>query len=114
MLDNLSTHSPAALYKALPAAEARRVLKRLEFHFTPKHASWLNMVEIEIGDLRGQCLTRRIDTREKLVAETAAWERQRNNSGAKIKWMFTAEKARTKMARAYRKFKTQKSGRKES
>jgi transposase len=107
VLDNLSTHSPASLYKAFPAAEARRVLKRLEFHFTPKHASWLNMVEIEIGVLRGQCLNRRIDNRDRLISEVAAWEHQRNESGAKIKWMFTAQKARIKMTRAYPKFETQ-------
>ena len=101
VLDNLSTHSPAALYKAFPAAEARRVLRRLEFHFTPKHASWLNMVEIEIGVLRSQCLNRRIEERDKLISEIAAWERQRNDRGARIKWMFTAEKARAKMVRAY-------------
>ncbi|HTS51604.1 MAG TPA: IS630 family transposase [Bryobacteraceae bacterium] len=99
--DNLSTHSPSALYQAFPAAEARRILRRLEFHYTPKHASWLNMVEIEIGVLRSQCLDRRIDSRQKLVTEIAAWERQRNKSAARIKWMFTAEKARAKMARAY-------------
>jgi transposase len=101
VLDNLSTHSDAALYQAFPAPEARRVLRRLEFHYVPKHASWLNMVEIEIGVLRGQCLDRRIAEREQLVSEIAAWERQRNAEGARIKWMFTAEKARTKMARAY-------------
>jgi transposase len=101
VLDNLSTHSPAALYNALPAAEARRVLRRLEFHYTPKHASWLNMVEIEIGVLHSQCLDRRIDNKERLVSEVAAWERQRNNSGARINWMFTTDQARTKMARAY-------------
>jgi transposase len=101
VLDNLSTHSGAALYQAFPAPEARRVLRRLEFHYVPKHASWLNMVEIEIGVLRGQCLDRRIAEREQLVSEIAAWERQRNAEGARIKWMFTAEKARSKMARAY-------------
>jgi transposase len=99
--DNLSTHSAGALYDAFPPAEARRILRRLEFHYTPKHASWLNMVEIEIGVLRGQCLDQRIDNRERLVAEIAAWERQRNASGARIKWMFTTEKARVKMGRAY-------------
>jgi transposase len=99
--DNLSTHSPGSLYQAFPPAEARRILRRLEFHYTPKHASWLNMVEIEIGVLRSQCLDRRIDTREQLEAETAAWERQRNASGARIKWMFTTDKARAKMGRAY-------------
>ena len=99
--DNLSTHSAGALYQAFPPAEARRILRRLEFHYTPKHASWLNMVEIEIGVLRGQCLDRRIDSNEQLEAEIAAWERQRNASGARIKWMFTTDKARAKMASAH-------------
>jgi transposase len=101
VLDNLSTHSPGALYDAFPAPEARRVLKRLEFHHTPKHASWLNMVEIEIGVLRSQCLDRRIDDKHKLISEVAAWERQRNDAQARINWMFTTEKARQKLARAY-------------
>src|SRR5215475_3899467 len=103
VLDNLSTHSPGALYQAFPAEEARRLLHRLEFHYVPKHASWLNMVEIEIGVLRSQCLDRRIDSKERLVSEIAAWERQRNTSRARIKWMFTTDKARAKMARAYPK-----------
>jgi len=101
VLDNLSTHTAGALYQAFPACEARRVLQRLEFHYVPKHASWLNMVEIEIGVLRGQCLDQRIDNRERLVAEITAWERQRNASAARIKWMFTTEKARAKMGNAY-------------
>src|SRR5438045_4795385 len=101
VLDNLSTHSMAALYDTFSAAEARRVLRQLEFHYVPKHASWLNMVEIEIGVLRSQCLNRRIETQEQLVAEIAAWEQQRNASGARIKWMFTTVKARAKMGRAY-------------
>ncbi len=99
--DNLSTHSPGALYEAFAPAEARRILRRLEFHYTPKHASWLNMVEIEIGVLRGQCLDRRIDDPKCLTSEIAAWERQRNAAGARIKWMFTTDKARAKMGRAY-------------
>jgi hypothetical protein len=81
--------------------QAKRILRRLEFHYTPKHASWLNMVEIEIGVLKSQCLSRRIEVRAKLVSEIAAWERQRNDSGARIKWMFTTKKARAKMARTY-------------
>jgi hypothetical protein len=101
VLDNLSTHSAAALYQAFRPEEARRILRRLEFHYVPKHASWLNMVEIEIGVLRGQCLDRRIGERALLESEIAAWERQRNESGARIEWMFTAEKARTKMGHAY-------------
>ncbi len=99
--DNLSTHSAGALYEAFPPAEARRILRRLEFHYTPKHASWLNMVEIEIGVLRGQCLDRRIDDPKRLVGEIAAWERHRNAAGDRIKWMFTTDKARVKMGRAY-------------
>jgi hypothetical protein len=101
--DNLSTHTPGALYEAFPAPEAHRILGRLEFHYTPKHASWLNMVEIEIGVLKGQCLDRRIDHHEELEREIAAWECQRNASGARVNWMFTTEKARAKMGRAYPK-----------
>ena len=101
VLDNLSTHSAGALYEAFPAPEARRLLRRLEFHYTPKHASWLNMVEIEIGVLRGQCLDRRIDDPDWLRREIDAWERQRNAAAARINWMFTTEKARAKMGRAY-------------
>jgi transposase len=103
VLDNLSTHSAGALYHAFPADEARRVLRRLEFHYVPKHASWLNMVEIEIGVLSRQCLDRRIESYTRLVAETAAWEKRRNAQRARINWMFTTEKARTKMGRAYPK-----------
>src|SRR5277367_2058684 len=109
VLDNLSTHSVGALYQAFPPGEARRLLLRLEFHFVPKHASWLNMVEIEIGVLRSQCLDRRIDSHQRLVSEIAAWERQRNSSRARIKWMFTTDKARAKMARAYPKLSAKES-----
>ncbi len=101
VLDNLSTHTPAALYHALPPAEARRILQRIEFHYPPKHASWLNMVEIEIGVLRSQCLDRRIDCRDRLISEVAAWEQLRNASGARIIWMFSTETARKKLAKAY-------------
>ena len=101
VLDNLSTHSVGALYQAFPPDEARRLLRRLEFHYVPKHASWLNMVEIEIGVLRTQCLDRRIESQHHLISETAAWERQRNNSRARIKWMFTIDKARAKMGKVY-------------
>ncbi len=101
VMDNLSTHTSGALYEAFPAPEAHRVLQRLEFHYTPKHASWLNMVEIEIGVLRGQCLDRRIGERNVLVSEIKAWEQQRNSSGARVKWKFTTQKARDKLARAY-------------
>jgi transposase len=101
VLDNLSTHKPGALYDAFPAEEAHRLLRRLEFHFTPKHASWLNMAEIEIGVLKGQCLSRRIEECERLEQEIAAWERGRNAAGAKIKWMFTTQAARAKLGRFY-------------
>ena len=103
VLDNLSTHSVGALYQTFPACEARRVLRRLEFHY----ASWLNMVEIDIGVLARQCLDRRIESRTKLAAETAVWEKQRNAARARIKWMFTTEKARAKMGRAYPKLEAQ-------
>jgi transposase len=101
VLDNLSTHTPGALYEAFPAEEAHRLLRRLEFHFTPKHGSWLNMAEIEIGVLKGQCLSRRIEDRERLEQEIGAWQRGRNAAGAKIKWMFTTKAARTKLGRFY-------------
>ena len=101
VLDNLSVHTPSALYQTFEPAEARRILSRLEFHFTPKHASWLNMVEIEIGIMVRQCLDRRIPDKKTLVAEIAAWERRRNGEGAGIRWMFTVDRAREKMGRVY-------------
>ena len=101
VLDNLSAHSAAALYQAFEPAEARRILSRLEFHFTPKHASWLNMVEIEIGVMVKQCLDRRIADKATLISEIAAWERRRNATKARIKWMFTVDRARQKMGRVY-------------
>jgi transposase len=101
VLDNLSAHTPSALYQRFPAAEARRILSRLEFHFTPKHASWLNMVEIEIGVMVSQCLDRRIPDKKTLVAEVANWERRRNREGAAINWLFTIERAREKLGKSY-------------
>jgi len=101
VMDNLSAHSAAALYQAFPPEEARRILSRLEFHFTPKHASWLNMVEIEIGVMVKQCLDRRIPDKATLVSEIAKWERRRNAERARIKWMFTVERARAKLGRSY-------------
>jgi transposase len=101
VLDNLSTHSPGALYERFTPAEARRILDRLEFHYTPKHASWLNMVEIEIGVMVSQCLDRRIPDKATLVAEVASWERRRNAENARINWMFTVDRARVKLRRAY-------------
>jgi len=108
VLDNLSTHTPAALYETFEPAEARRILRKLEFHFVPKHASWLNMVEIEIGVLRGQCLDRRIPTRDLLEREITAWERARNASGARIRWTFTIDRARQKLVRVYRQLETER------
>ena len=87
VLDNLSTHTPAALYETFVPEEARRILRRLEFHYTPTHASWLNMVEIEIGVMVGQCLDRRIPDKETLVSEVAAWEHHRNAEQATINWL---------------------------
>ena len=93
--------TPGALYQAFAPAEARRILRRLEFHYTPKHASWLNMVECEISVLQRQCLGRRIDDPKRLRNEIAAWQRRRNKARARIKWMFTTDKARAKLGRAY-------------
>lgn len=101
VLDNLSTHTPAALYQAFTPAEARRVLRRLEFLYVPKHASWLNMVEMEIGVLSGQCLDRRIPDISSLDREVDAWTRARNAAGARIRWMFGIEQARVKLGHAY-------------
>ena len=110
VMDNLSTHTPGSLYEAFPAPQAHHILSRLEFHFTPKHASWLNMAEIEIGVLKSQCLDRRIDNRPELEREIAAWQAQRNAAGARVKWMFTTEKARAKIARAYPKPRLEQDG----
>ena len=101
VMDNLSSHNPAALYEAFEPEEARRILRRMEFHYTPKHASWLNMVEIEIGVLKGQCLHRRIESTDFLRSEISIWEKQRNGLEAKINWMFDVNKARKKMGRLY-------------
>lgn len=101
VLDNLNTHKPASLYEAFPPAEARRILRKLDFHFTPKHASWLNMVEIEIGVLNTQCLSGRIGDRDALEAAVVAWERARNDAGARINWMFSVDDARAKLTKMY-------------
>jgi transposase len=101
VVDNLSTHTASAIYQTFPAAEARRIVRRLEFHYTPKHASWLNMAEIEIGVMRRQCLDRRIADRELLETEVRAWERRRTQSGAKIRWMFSIDQARDKFEKSY-------------
>jgi hypothetical protein len=99
--DNLNTHTGASLYEAFSPAEARRLLSRLEFHYTPKHGSWLNMAEIEIGVMNGQCLNRRIAEQQIICEEVAAWEQQRNKEEAKIRWTFTVSDARVKLAKIY-------------
>jgi len=101
VLDNLNTHKPASLYEAYAPEEARRILRRLEFHYTPKHASWLDMAEVEIGVLSRQCLQRRIPDREILGRETAAWAARRNAGHAPIHWRFTVSDARTKLNHLY-------------
>lgn len=103
VLDNFGTHHEASLYKAFPADEARRILRRLEFHYTPKHASWLNMAEIEIGNMNQQCLDRRIANKELLMEELAHWEELRNEEKASINWMFNVDTARQKLDKAYAK-----------
>ncbi len=101
VLDNLNTHRPASLYEAFEPAEARRILKRLEFHYTPKHGSWLNMAEIELSVLSKQCLARRIEDEQTLRREVAAYERERNESKAVINWRFTTQDARIKLHHIY-------------
>ena len=101
VLDNLNTHTPAALYQTFPPEEARRILSKLEFHYTPKHGSWLNMVEIELSVLSRQCLNRRIPNQETMKRETAAWEQQRNEQKATVNWRFTNQDARVKLERLY-------------
>jgi DDE superfamily endonuclease len=101
VLDNLSTHSPAALYQAFPPEEARRILRRLEFHYTPKHGSWLNMAELEFSVLGRQCLDRRLPDPDTLRHEIATWEAARNAARATVQWRFTVAHARTKLHRLY-------------
>jgi hypothetical protein len=101
VMDNLNTHTPASLYDAFEPAEAWRLLQRLEFHYTPKHGSWLNMAEIEFSILGRQCLARRIPTAAELVREVAAWEQVRNNRTTPVDWRFTTTDARIKLKRLY-------------
>ena len=104
VMDNLNTHKPASLYKKYPAAEARRIIKRLEIHYTPKHGSWLDIAEIELNVMTRQCLSRRIDDIALLRQELAAWESVRNEHTACIHWHFTTHNARTKLLSLYPKF----------
>ena len=101
VLDNLNTHTRSALDEAFPPAEARRIVRKLEFHYTPVHGSWLNMAEIEFSLLARQCLNRRIGDRDTLVTEVAAWENARNEQRATIHWTFTVDDARRKLHRLY-------------
>ena len=103
VMDNLNTHSTASLYEAFAPEEARRLAGRLEIHYTPKHGSWLNVAEIELSALNGQCLNRRIPDIALMRTEVAAWERDRNNRAAKIDWRFTTADARIKLKRLYPK-----------
>lgn len=99
--DNLNTHSVGSLYEAFPPEEARRLAEKLEIHHTPKHGSWLNMAEIEIGILSRQCLSRHIPEKAKMASEALAWERQRNDAEATVDWQFTTADARLKLKRLY-------------
>lgn len=101
VMDNLNTHKAASLYKAFPPAEARRIIKRLEIHYTPKHGSWLNMAEIELNVMTHQCLSRRIGTIDNLQSELSAWETKRNQDTAKIQWHFQTGDAREKLISLY-------------
>lgn len=104
VLDNLNTHNPAALYELFAPSEAKRILEKLEFHYTPKHGSWLNMAEIEFSVLARQCLNRRIADADLLSREVSAWESMRNTSASKVNWQFTTEDARIKLKRLYPSF----------
>ena len=99
--DNLNTHSPASLYEAFEPAEAKRLADRFEVHYTPKHGSWLDMAEIELGILGRQCLARRIENADALRREVAAWNAARNAAGTKVNWQFTTADARIKLRRLY-------------
>ena len=99
--DNLNTHTPAALYETFPPAEARRIVRKLDFRYTPKHASWLNMAELEFAVIDGQCLDRRLSTPALVRREVAAWEAARNAAKATVQWQFTVAKARKKLRHLY-------------
>jgi hypothetical protein len=101
VMDNPNTHELASRYEAFPPEQARRIAEKLEVHHTPKHGSWLNMAEIELSVLARQCLDRRIETKEELEREVAAWEEQRNERGVEIRWHFTTADARIKLRRLY-------------
>ena len=102
--DNLNTHAKASLYQAFPPGEARRLVERFEWHYTPKHGSWLNMAESELGVLASQCLDRRIPDKQTLSREAAAWQDRRNKHQTKADWRFTTADARIKLKRLYPRF----------
>jgi len=104
VMDNLNTHGPWSLYEAFAAPEARRLAKRLEIHYAPKHGSWMNIAEIELSALSKQCLSRRIPDREAMSREVEAWASKRNAEQAKVDWHFTTDEARIKLKRLYPKF----------
>jgi len=101
VMDNLNTHTGASLYETFPPHEARRLLERLEIHYTPKHGSWLNIAEIELRVLLGQCLNRRIPDKQTLKTEATQWQSQRNSRQAKVDWRFSTDNARIKLKRLY-------------
>jgi len=101
VMDNLNTHAPGSLYETFPPDQAKALWERFEFVYTPKHGSWLNMAEIELNVLTGQCLNRRIDDIEVVRKESSAWQEYRNNKGAKVNWQFTTKDARIKLSRLY-------------
>ena len=104
VMDNLNTHEPGSFYEAFPPDKAKALWDRFEFVYTPKHGSWLNMAEIELNVLTGQCLDRRIDDIEVVRKEVLAWEKNRNNKNAKVNWRFKTEDARIKLSRLYPTF----------
>lgn len=104
VMDNLNTHKAASFYEAFPPEEARRLINRFEFHYTPKHGSWLDMAEIELGVLQRQCLNRHIADQDLLKSEVTAWETRRNSESTKADWRFTTQDARIKLKRLYPAF----------
>ena len=101
IMDNLNTHTTGSLYEAFPPAEARRLAQRLDIHYTPKHGSWLNVAENELSALTRQCLARRIATLREMRGQVAAWQRERNNRRALVRWRFTIDRARERLRRVY-------------
>ena len=109
VMDNLNTHTPSSLYQTFAPADARRILQKLEIHYTPVHGSWLNMAEIELSALVRQCLSRRIGTREELDREVQAWQQRRNEEAITVNWRFTTADARIKLKRLYPSLERKKS-----